>query len=489
VSGIDETGIGILAGDTGTVKISATGEFSDKNVGEGKTVTLTSSTSGADASNYAFTHQISTTADITVKPVTVAGITASDKVYDGLTSVVVDSSGASGWVIGDDITISSTGVFSDKNVEVAKTVTLTNSASGADLGNYTLTHQASTSADITPKPVTVMGITASSKVYDGLTEATVDVSGIDETGIGILAGDTGTVTISATGDFSDKNVGVGKTVILTSSATGAEASNYAFTHQASSSADITKKPVTVTGITAGDRDFNNNEIAYLDLTNIDKEGIGFIQGDEIEIFSTGLFEDKNVGTNKTVTITSSYFGKDVENYEISDQLLTSADIRKAYVLLDVLENQIKTTDDENFFVSGTASIIGLPLVYNSSETNVASINPSNGEVSIVGEGISEISVTLEETENYYSISENLTLTVHNNQKASSSAVRNASASISESNSGSSEVKTEIQNEMPKSQTFVNFTGIENNINAEDQGAASPELPTQVTQIRVIQVTN
>ena len=30
--------------------------------------------------------------------------------------------------------------------------------------------------------------------------------------------------------------------------------------------------------------------------------------------------------------------------------------------------------------------------------------------------------------------------------------------------------------MPKSQTFVNFTGIENNINAEDQGAASPELP-------------
>ena len=64
---------------------------------------------------------------------TVTGITASNKVYDGLTSVVVDSSGASGWVLGDDITISSTGVFSDKNVEVAKTVTLTNSASGADL--------------------------------------------------------------------------------------------------------------------------------------------------------------------------------------------------------------------------------------------------------------------------------------------------------------------------------------------------------------------
>ena len=63
-------------------------------------------------------------ADITAKPVTVTGITASDKVYDGLNSVVVDSSGASGWVLGDDITISSTGVFSDKNVGTEKTVTL-----------------------------------------------------------------------------------------------------------------------------------------------------------------------------------------------------------------------------------------------------------------------------------------------------------------------------------------------------------------------------
>ena len=105
---------------------------------------------------------------------------ASTKVYDGLTSVVVDSSGASGWLGGDDITISSTGVFSDKNVGSGKTVTLTSSASGADVGNYAFTHQTSTTADITAKPVTVSGITASNKVYDGLIVATVDVSGINE---------------------------------------------------------------------------------------------------------------------------------------------------------------------------------------------------------------------------------------------------------------------------------------------------------------------
>ena len=139
VSGIDETGIGILAGDTGTVSISATGVFSDKNVGSGKTVTLTSSASGADVGNYAFTHQTSTTADITAKPITVSGITVSNKVYDGLTGATADASGINKIGIGIEsgdtgtVSISATGVFSDKNVGSGKTVTLTSSASGADV--------------------------------------------------------------------------------------------------------------------------------------------------------------------------------------------------------------------------------------------------------------------------------------------------------------------------------------------------------------------
>ena len=78
-----------------------------------------------------------------------------------------------------------------------KTVTLTSSASGADVGNYAFNHQTSTTADITAKPITVSGITVSNKVYDGLTGATADASGINKIGIGIESGDTGTVSISA----------------------------------------------------------------------------------------------------------------------------------------------------------------------------------------------------------------------------------------------------------------------------------------------------
>ena len=294
-------------------------------MGSGKTVTLTSSASGADVGNYAFTHQTSTTADITAKPVTVSGITASNKVYDGLTVATVDVSGINetgiGILAGDTgtVSISATGVFSDKNVGSGKTVTLTSSASGADVGNYAFTHQTSTTADITAKPVTVSGITASNKVYDGLTVAIVDVSGIDETGIGILAGDTGTVSISATRVFSDKNVGSGKTVTLTSSASGADVGNYAFTHQTSTTADITAKPVTVSGITASNKVYDGLTGATVDdASGIDEIGIGIESGDTgtVSISATGVFSDENVGSGKTVTLTSSASGADVNNYAL-----------------------------------------------------------------------------------------------------------------------------------------------------------------------------
>ena len=52
----------------------------DNSVGTGKTVTISSSYSGSDVSNYSVTNQASTTANITAKALTVSGITASDKV-------------------------------------------------------------------------------------------------------------------------------------------------------------------------------------------------------------------------------------------------------------------------------------------------------------------------------------------------------------------------------------------------------------------------
>ena len=102
-----------LSGFIGTETVTSTNSstFNDKNVGTGKTVTVNSitladGTNGGLAANYSISTGQTTTADITAKSLTVSGITASDKTYDGSTSATMDGTSAvySGLVSGDTLT-------------------------------------------------------------------------------------------------------------------------------------------------------------------------------------------------------------------------------------------------------------------------------------------------------------------------------------------------------------------------------------------------
>src|SRR4029077_10217811 len=187
-------------------------------VANGKTVTVAGLTiTGTDAANYSLT-QPTTTANITAKPLTVTGITANNKVYDGTTTATLNSGTAAlvGVVSGDTVTLntgSATGAFADKTVANGKTVTVAGlTITGTDAANYSLT-QPTTTANITAKALTVTGITANNKVYDGATTATLN-SGTAAL-IGVVSGDTVTLnTGSATGAFADKTVANGKTVTV-----------------------------------------------------------------------------------------------------------------------------------------------------------------------------------------------------------------------------------------------------------------------------------
>ena len=162
--------------------------------------------------------------------------------------------GNAGLIAGDDLTVTATGVFADKNVGTGKTVTLNSSYGGADASNYNITSQATTSANITQKSLTITGITAANKIYDGNANATVNVSGVNSTslvGMGMAVGDD--FNVSATGLFNNKNVGTGKTVNLTSSYTGVDAGNYNITSQVNTTADISQKSLNITGITAANK--------------------------------------------------------------------------------------------------------------------------------------------------------------------------------------------------------------------------------------------
>ena len=98
---------------------------------------------------------------------------------------------------------------------------------------------------VNPKAVTVSGITAKDKVYDGKTNATLDCSKV--TFDGILENDT--LTVTATGTFESANVGKQKVKISGFKLGGASANNYVLAesgNQTETTATITARKVTVT---------------------------------------------------------------------------------------------------------------------------------------------------------------------------------------------------------------------------------------------------
>ena len=197
------------------------------------------------------------------------------------------------------------------------------------------THYGSASAAITvaQKEVTISGITAANKEYDGSTTAT-------PTGTAVINGKVGSddVTVTAgTATFADKNVGTGKTVTFTGySLSGADAGNYNLKAQpASVTANITAKVVKLTGgINATDRSYVKDN-KTVDLTKGTLTFDGLVSGEtlDVNIPTTGTIFDAKVGTyNVTysgVTLKDGTTGK-AGNYKLVSPLPTvTVNITKA----------------------------------------------------------------------------------------------------------------------------------------------------------------
>ncbi|MGH7511757.1 MAG: YDG domain-containing protein [Gemmatimonadales bacterium] len=304
-----------IAGDVFTASYSSA-TFADKHVGTGKPISVTGiSISGPDAGNYSANTTASATADITARSLTVTA-TGVNKVYDGTTTATVTLSDDR--VAGDGFTATyASATFADRHVGTAKPIAVAGVAiSGADAGNYQLTSTtASATADITPRTLAVTA-SATNKVYDGTTAATVTLA--DDR----LAGDLFSVTFgSAT--FADKNVGAGKLVTVSGIAlSGPDAANYSANTTATATADITARTLTVTA-TAQNKVYDGTTAATVSLSD-DRVG-----GDVFSVtYASATFANKNVGSAKTVTVSGlALTGTDAGNYDLSSTTATaSADI-------------------------------------------------------------------------------------------------------------------------------------------------------------------
>jgi hypothetical protein len=224
-----------VSGDDLTASYHAS--YADKNVGTGKTSGERYLGAGTDAANYTASMTSGTTADITARALTVSAVGAN-KVYDGTTAAwatLLDDR-----IEGDELTASyTTASFAGPDVQNGKLVSVSGiSVSGTDAGNYTPNTEASTVADITGATLTVVGITAQNKVYDGTPVATLNLDGAEVVGV-VSGDDVSVVADGVAGAFSDAEVGTGKLVTVSGlTLIGADAGKYTLT-QPTTTADIT----------------------------------------------------------------------------------------------------------------------------------------------------------------------------------------------------------------------------------------------------------
>jgi hypothetical protein len=204
---------------------------------------------GNGGNNYAVSLVNAENGSITPKELTLSGITAANKVYDGTTLAVLNVTGASlsGVVSGDSVSLNASnaaGVFNDKNAGANKAITISGmTLSGGSAGNYTLSSVAPTSAQITARPITVSAA-ASIKTYDGSTSS----AGVPIIASGSLVG--GDIA-SWSQTYSNKNAGNAKTLIPAGSVSdGNNGNNYNVSFTSVSSGNIAARTITVSAVTS-----------------------------------------------------------------------------------------------------------------------------------------------------------------------------------------------------------------------------------------------
>ena len=316
-----------LIGDIFTNNYTAA-TFTNKDVGTAKLINVNGLTiNGTDAGNYALSNlNVTTTANITAAPITVSGVIASNKVYDGTTTatLVLTNAKLVTVFIGDSVTLNTNaakGLFTDKSVGIGKTVLISGIAlSGTNASNYLLT-QPTTAASITPRN---LAITAKSvnKVYDGTTAATVILADTR------VAGDV-FATSFTNATFATKNIGTNILVTVSGLAfSGTNAANYTLTNfVAFATNNITAANLNVAGATANNKVYDRSTTATLNFSNATLTPI--LANDAVTLVITnakGLFATKNVGSAKAVTISGlTLSGSNGANYKLV-QPVTTADI-------------------------------------------------------------------------------------------------------------------------------------------------------------------
>ncbi|ALV07855.1 YDG domain-containing protein [Roseateles depolymerans] len=325
-----------VAGDD--LHLSATASFDNKQAGSGKRIDVQGiALSGANAGDYTVTATgLSTTGTIERRALSLSGLRAQDKTYDGQATANVSFS-RDDRVAGDQLVVTATGAFDDKRAGSNKTVTARAALSGADAGNYVVSlAEDRTQASIFQRQLTLSGLIAADRVYDGTQRATVRFAGDDR-----VAGDQ--LTVLANGQFDNAHAGSNKRVTVTQLALGGvDADNYRIEPAVrETTASISRRALTVSQVVAQNKVYDGTRAAQVVIGADDR-----VAGDDLTLTATGSFDTKQAGTGKRVEVQGiALSGANAGDYIVrASGLSTTADIARRVLSLSDLQAQDKTYD-------------------------------------------------------------------------------------------------------------------------------------------------
>ncbi|OWY34774.1 YDG domain-containing protein [Herbaspirillum aquaticum] len=318
------------------------GAFGDKNAGSNKAVTVTGYTlGGADAGNYNLIQPTGLTATISKADLNVNGISANSKTYDASTNASLSGTASVAALGSDVVSVSGTGAgsFADKNAGINKAVIVSGyTLTGSDAGNYNLIQPTGLTATINKANLGVSGVGASDKTYDATTTATLTGTA----SVAALGSDVVSLAGTGVGTFADKNAGTGKTVNVTGfTLTGSDAGNYNIVQPTGLTATINKASLTPTGgVTVNSKVYDGTTVA----TVSGAASVTALGADAVTLVASGRFNDKNVGSNKAVTVTYALAGADSGNYDVVQPASQTANITPAPLVVSGITAGNKTFD-------------------------------------------------------------------------------------------------------------------------------------------------
>ncbi|MBR1816254.1 MAG: InlB B-repeat-containing protein [Lachnospiraceae bacterium] len=321
--------------DSVTISGSQTTVGNSNNVPSGAVIKNSSNEDVTSSYSIAYENGI---LEVTGKTLTITADSDS-KVYDG-TELTKDGYTNTALAEGDyidSVTVTGTQTVAGEGANVPSEAVIKN-ANGDDVtASYDITYVNGT-LEVTKKAVKITADDAT-KVYDG-TPLTKD----SYTNSDLVAGDTiAGVIVTGSQANAGQSANVPSEAVIKNANGDDVTASYDITY-VDGTLEVTKKPVTIDGITAKDKIYDGTTDAELDYSDIDWSVCGMVDGDELSVTATGTFDNSNVGIDKDVTITDiTLGGASVDNYKLADegqQSLTSADINKKKVTVTALKQTV-----------------------------------------------------------------------------------------------------------------------------------------------------